>query len=127
MKEAIKRITPDAEFFTPEQCYILELSNTPEDSEASIARARILPGVSTRWHKVIDTAERYVILQGQGIVEIGELAPQEVGAGDVVLIPPSCPQRITNNGTDELVLLAICTPRFLQENYLDIELEQSLR
>ena len=94
MNEAIKRIDPGTEFYTPEQCHIIELSNTHDDPEASIARARVAPGVTTRWHRVAGTTERYVILEGRGRVEVGNLAPQEVSAGDVVLIPPSCRQRI---------------------------------
>jgi mannose-6-phosphate isomerase-like protein (cupin superfamily) len=121
MNEAIKRLDPSAEFYTPEQCYIIELSNTPDDPEVSIARARVAPGVTTRWHRVVGTTERYVILEGRGRVEVGNIAPQEVGTGDVVLIPPSCRQRITNIGSGDLVFLAICTPRFRQEAYEDIE------
>lgn len=37
MKEAIKRINLDAEFYTPEKCYIIELLNTSDDESASIA------------------------------------------------------------------------------------------
>jgi len=50
----------------------------------------------------------------------GGLAPQEVGPGDVVLIPPSTRQRIANTGPGDLVFLAICTPRFAQDAYEDI-------
>ena len=121
MEYAIKHCDPGAEFYTPEQCYIIELSNSPDDPELSIARARVAPGVTTRWHRVVGTIERYVILEGRGSVEIGDLGPQDVGPGDVVLIPPSCPQRITNVGSADLVFLAICTPRFRPEAYEDIE------
>ena len=121
MNEAIRRIDPGAEFYTPEKCYIIELSNTPDDAEVSIARARVSPGVTTRWHRVVGTTERYVIVEGLGRVEIGNLVPQEVSAGDVVLIPPSCPQRITNIGPKDLIFLAICTPRFRPEAYEDID------
>ncbi|HEV7476257.1 MAG TPA: cupin domain-containing protein, partial [Burkholderiales bacterium] len=79
------------------------------------------PGVTTRWHRVKDTAERYVILQGSGRVEVGDLPPQEVGPGDVVLIPPSVRQRIANVGDVDLILLAICTPRFRDAAYEDLE------
>ena len=121
MKAQVLLHQPEAEVFTPEGCYILELSNTAEDDAVSIARARVLPGVSTRWHKVVGTAERYVILEGQGLVEVEGIGAQSVAVGDVVIIPADRPQRITNTGSSELVFLAICTPRFLQENYLDIE------
>ncbi|MDR7136082.1 mannose-6-phosphate isomerase-like protein (cupin superfamily) [Lysobacter niastensis] len=120
MKEAISRIDPDAEFHTDELCYVNELSNTPDDPELSIARARVAPGVVTRWHRLSGTTERYVIIEGQGRVEVGRLAPQDVGPGDVVIIPPMCPQRIANLGPGDLVFLAVCTPRFTQEAYEDI-------
>lgn len=123
MKAQVLPHQPEAEVFTPEGCYILELSNTAEDDAVSIARARVLPGVSTRWHKVVGTAERYVILEGQGLVEVEGIGAQSVAVGDVVIIPADRPQRITNTGSSELVFLAICTPRFLQGNYLDIEHE----
>ncbi len=121
MNEAIKHIDLSAEFYTPEKCYIIELSNTPDDPDASIAQARVKPGVTTRWHRVVGTVERYVILEGRGRVQVGSLPPEDVSAGDVVLIPPSCRQRITNLGKADLIFLAICTPRFRQEAYEDID------
>jgi len=121
MNEAIKRINLEAEFYIPEKCYIIELSDTPDDPDASIARARVAPGVTTRWHRLTGTTERYVILEGSGRVEVGSLSPQDVNIGDVVVIPPSCRQRITNLGQGDLIFLAICTPRFRPELYEDIE------
>jgi len=121
MKESVRRYDGGAERFTAERCFINELSNTPGDPDVSIARARIGEGVVTRWHRLAGTTERYVILQGRGRVEVGSLAPQDVGAGDVVLIPASCRQRIANVGSGDLVFLAICTPRFVPEAYEDID------
>ena len=109
------------EFFIPEGCYITELSNTVDDPEVSIARARVEPGVTTRWHRLRETMERYVILEGKGLVEVGSNPAREVAAGDVVLIPPLCRQRIANTGQGDLIFLAICTPRFVNEIYEDIE------
>lgn len=120
MKEAVKHIDLATEFDTPERCHIIEISNTPDDPGVSIARARVAPGVTTRWHRLAETAERYVIVKGRGRVEVGGLTPQEVGAGDVVLIPPSCPQRIANIGQGDLIFLAICTPRFTPGCYEDM-------
>jgi mannose-6-phosphate isomerase-like protein (cupin superfamily) len=122
MRARIKHFDAAAEYFTPELCHINELSNTADDPAASIARARVAPGVTTRWHRLNATTERYVILEGRGRVEIGDLRPLDVGPGDVVLIPPRCRQRITNVGTGDLVFLAICSPRFLPEAYEDLEL-----
>lgn len=121
MKEAIRPIDRGAEFDTPERCSVIELSNTPDDPEMSIARVRVTPGVATRWHRLAGTAERYVILEGNGRMEVGDLAPHDVNPGDVVLIPPWCRQRITNIGRGDLIFLAICSPRFEQEAYEDLE------
>jgi len=121
MKEMIKTLSLDEEFYTPEQCYITELSNTKNDPDASIARARVEPGVTTRWHRLKNITERYCIISGQGQVEIGQLAPQRVSAGNTVLIPPMCRQRISNIGNEDLIFLAICTPRFTDAAYEDIE------
>ena len=78
------------------------------------------PGATTRLHRLAGTAERYVILEGRGRAEIGGLPPRDVGPGDVVLIPPGCPQRIANLGETDLVFLAICTPRFRPEAYANL-------
>lgn len=121
MRETIKRQDLGKEFHTPECCYITELSNTADDPDASIARARVLPGVTTRRHRLNGIAERYCILSGRGLVEVGKLPPQEVQAGDVVIIPSMCSQRIANIGAEDLIFLAICTPRFSDDVYEDIE------
>jgi mannose-6-phosphate isomerase-like protein (cupin superfamily) len=116
-------IHPDAkaEVETVERCHILELSNFESDEAVSIARARVEPGVTTALHRLRATAERYVILEGEGMVELGGAAPKLVTPGDVVVIPPDVDQCITNTGKDDLVFLAICTPRFLPQNYVDAE------
>ena len=88
MQPAVLKANPGAEFDTPEQCWILELSNSAADPQLSIARARVAPGVTTHWHRLRGIAERYVIVEGTGRVEVADLAPREVAAGDVVLIPP---------------------------------------
>ncbi|HOQ41155.1 MAG: Cupin domain protein [Deltaproteobacteria bacterium ADurb.Bin151] len=121
MQEKIRRINPDAEVYTPEGCFVNELSNIDADTEASIAQARVPSGKTTRWHRLIGTTERYVILSGEGMVEIGNMVPQRVGPGDVVLIPPDCRQRIKNVGGTDLLFLAVCTPRFRPEAYEDID------
>jgi mannose-6-phosphate isomerase-like protein (cupin superfamily) len=109
---------PHREFYTPEGCYINELSNRADDPACSIARARVAPGVTTQLHALHQTVERYVILQGQGEVEVAGAAPLPVGPLDVVHIPAGASQRIANTGSTDLVFLAVCTPRFRPENYV---------
>lgn len=121
MRELIRPLQPQAEYYFEEGCHINELSNSADDGAVSLALARVTPGVATHWHRLRDIAERYVILSGKGRVEVGELPPQEVRHGAVVLIPPHCRQRITNIGDEDLVFLAICSPRFRPEAYEDIE------
>lgn len=121
MKEKIITPNVDDEFFIDEQCYILESSNSADDEALSIARARVLPGVTTRWHRLKRQVERYYILSGTGRAEIGDLPAQDVKQGDVVIIPAMCKQRISNTGTSDLIFLAMCTPRFKSEDYEDIE------
>ena len=121
MKPTIRHFDRAAELYIDEGCHIVELSNTADDPDVSIARARVEPGVTTRWHRLAGTTERYVMLEGRGRVEIGDLPPQEVRPGDVVVIPPGCRQRIANVGGGDLVFLAICTPRFRSEAYEDVE------
>ena len=121
MNPVIKKPDLSQEYFTDEQCHITELSNSADDPNLSIARARVEPGVTTRWHRLSDTGERYYILQGRARVEIANLAAQELGPGDIVIIPPLCRQRISNIGAEDLIFLALCTPRFLPDCYQDIE------
>jgi len=114
----IRRANPSREFLAHENCFILELANDSGDPDVSIARARVVPGVTTKWHSVRDIDERYVIVSGQGKVEVGDLPPALVSEGDVVRIPANTPQCITNVGDVDLVFLCVCSPRFVQSAYL---------
>jgi len=120
MKPSIKKCDPAAEYYFAEGCYITEVSNSTDDLQLSIARARVEPGKTTRWHYLRGVTERYVILEGSGMVEIGDLEPQLVTAGDIVIIPPGERQRITNSDEDDLVFLAICSPRFEESLYVSM-------
>ncbi len=120
MKAGIRRFAADREYYFDEGCHINELSNSADDPELSIARARVAPGQTTRWHRLKGVSERYVVLEGLGRVEVADLAPAEVGPGDVVIIPPGAAQRITSVGTGDLVFLALCTPAFTEDVYEEI-------
>ena len=115
--DILSRIPPSREYFFDEGCHILELSNTPDDPTVSIARARVEPGVTTRLHRLVETTERYVILEGEGIVYIGDADPLPVERGDVIRIPAGASQCITNSGSGDLVFLVICNPRFVPSCY----------
>jgi mannose-6-phosphate isomerase-like protein (cupin superfamily) len=104
---------------TEERCSILETWNHPADPAVSLARARVAPGVTTARHS-LSVDERYLIERGRGRVEVDGVET-EVASGDVVLIPRGATQRIRNLGSEELVFLCICTPRFEPACYEDCE------
>ncbi len=110
---------PD-EFATSERCRITETCNLAESPEASLALARVAPGVTTRLHSVAGTIERYILVTGSGLVEVGGVIAA-VGPGDRVVIPAGIPQRITNTGAEDLVFWCLCTPRFRPAAYRDLE------
>ena len=121
IKPRIIQNKTDSEYYFEERCFITEWWNSPKDKEVSIARARVEPGITTRLHRLKDVTERYLILEGKARVEVGNLPAANIGPGDVVLIPPGTPQRISNIGDSDLIFLAICTPRFMKDAYEDID------
>ncbi|HQJ31568.1 MAG TPA: hypothetical protein PLG18_10560, partial [Syntrophales bacterium] len=71
----IKKVRGGEYYLAAEGCFIRELWNAPEDDGVSVARARVTPGVTTAWHRVRETWERYLILSGTGVAEVGDLMP----------------------------------------------------
>ena len=121
MQAEIRSYQPEAEYYFDEGCFINELSNSAADPAVSVARARVAAGGTTRWHALDGITERYVILAGSGLVEIGDDITETVSGGDVVIIPPGVRQRISNTGSEDLVFLAVCSPRFIPAAYQDLE------
>ncbi len=121
MGPMISRASEKKEFFIPEGCYIVESWNTEADKSVSIARARVLPGITTKAHRLRGTEERYLVVEGSGRVTAGGMPGQDVGPGDVVYIPAGTSQKIENTGETDLVFYAICTPPFACANYESLE------
>lgn len=117
----IQRTDESNGFATSERCDILEYWNRPDDPEVSIARATVAVGETTQVHRLENISERYLILQGRGLVRLGTLPATAVDPGDMVFIPPGCAQSIKNTGQVPLVFLAICTPRFRPECYHNLD------
>ena len=108
------------EVWTSERCYITELVNDDAWPEFSVARCRVEPGVTTQLH-ALSVHEVYVIQSGTGLMSVGDGAPCAVGPGDAVTIPKQVSQRIRNTGTEDLVFVCVCTPRFSQNCYTSLE------
>ena len=121
MKPQVVRPQESREYATPELCRILESWNVGADPDVSIARARVAPGVTTRLHRLEGVVERYVIVAGEGRVAVGSELREDVGAGDVVIVPPGVSQQISNTGSEDLLFYCICTPRFTPECYESLE------
>jgi mannose-6-phosphate isomerase-like protein (cupin superfamily) len=120
LRTGIAREDPSREYWTPEGCFILAAPLESLDETLTIARARVEPGVRTKLHALDGVVERYLITEGRGEVEVGDLR-QHVGPGDVVIIPAGVPQRITNTGPSDLLFYCICTPPFTPSCYRSLE------
>ena len=117
----VYKYKPETGFDTPERCHIIEMMNTDQDVECSVAQATIKPGVTTQLHALENVSERYVIVEGNGLVEIGGGEPMPVNRMDIVYIPAGVMQRITNTGDSDLIILCVCTPRFENSCYVAME------
>lgn len=118
MTAKVFRPNPNEEFYTEEKCHILEILNTADFNDYSLAQARVEAGITTEWHWLKNTDELYYIISGKGVMEIGDDFKKEVKPGDAIFIPKMEKQRIENTGDKDLVFLCICTPRWEAENYL---------
>lgn len=117
----VKKSSTIPEVETEEKCYIAEIANDSGDKLVSIARARVEPSVTTKWHKLNGVTERYIIVSGYGSVELGDRDPMDVTEGDVVRIPANTPQRIQNTGKLDLIFYCVCSPPYRNDCYVKLE------
>ena len=108
------------EFYFKEGCYIEEWLNDVDHSDMSVARVRVAPYSVTKLHAMNNTTERYVMLSGKGLVTVAGKS-WDVQGKDVVIIEPGQAQKIANQTDQDLIFLALCTPRFEDKNYFEIE------
>jgi mannose-6-phosphate isomerase-like protein (cupin superfamily) len=77
----------------------------------TLAEARLPPSGRTTPHFHVKTEEIYYILEGQGLMQIGEKSCS-VGPGDAIAIPPGQSHQITNTGSETLKFLCCCAPGY---------------
>ena len=77
----------------------------------SLAEARLLPAASTTPHHHVSAEEIYYILEGEGMMRVGEES-RDVGPGDAIAIPPGMVHSITNTGRRVLRFLCCCSPAY---------------
>jgi mannose-6-phosphate isomerase-like protein (cupin superfamily) len=77
----------------------------------TLAEARLPVGSATTPHHHVLTEEIYYILEGQGLMQVGEeLRP--VTVGDAIAIPPGALHQLTNTGNQVLKFLCCCAPGY---------------
>lgn len=81
----------------------------------SLAEAWLEPGQATQRHYHARSEELYVLLDGEGELEVdGERA--RVGPGDAILIPPGALHQIWADGDAPLRFLCCCAPPYSDED-----------
>jgi mannose-6-phosphate isomerase-like protein (cupin superfamily) len=81
----------------------------------TLAEARLPVGGSTAPHHHVKTEEIYYVVEGQGLMRIGE-ETAAVGPGDAIAIPPGASHQITNTGSGVLRFLCCCAPGYEHED-----------
>ena len=113
----VKKIEEIDAFTGQEGTHIRQIFSPDETDELirySIAHCTINPGKSSIPH-TMKTSEMYYIMQGNGIIHVGE-EQKQVKQNDVIFVPPMSKQFLENNGDIQLVALCIVDPAWKQEN-----------
>ncbi len=81
----------------------------------SVAEALVEPGQGTEAHVHHASQEVYYILEGSGVMRLGE-ETLIVEEGDTVLIEAGVPHKIKNAGDSALKLLCVCCPPYSHDD-----------
>jgi mannose-6-phosphate isomerase-like protein (cupin superfamily) len=108
----IKDIEECGHFTAMDNSFLCELLHPGREELAlpySIAHAVIKPGRESLSHRLKESSEIYYILDGKGIIYVGEEVA-EVKRGQAIYIPPGFWQHIRNIGNTDLEILCIVHP-----------------
>lgn len=106
-----------AEFMAGDNTILREILHPDKEDLSlrySLAHAIVKPGLTSFKHK-LSSSEVYYILQGKGLMFIGN-EEKEVSVNDTVYIPPDSMQCIKNIGDVDLVFLCIVDPAWREED-----------
>jgi mannose-6-phosphate isomerase-like protein (cupin superfamily) len=106
-----------AEFLAGDSTHLREIlhpDKAPLAIRYSLAHAVVKPGETSLRHR-LRTSEVYYILEGEGLMRIGDESRQ-VGPGQAVYIPPGQVQCIHNAGGSDLKFLCIVDPAWRLED-----------
>ena len=93
---------------------LLDRSNAPVANQ-SLAEARIAAGTATHRHYHRASEEFYVLLEGEGRMEIDGVSAT-VSAGDAILIPAGSWHQIIADAGSEIRMLVCCSPPYSHED-----------
>ena len=104
-------------YTTKDGSVIRELMHPDRDGNKnqSLAEATIPAGEKTALHKHECSEEIYHILQGKGVMVLGE-NKITVEIGDTICIPPGMRHNILNSGDVDLKILCACSPPYLHDD-----------
>jgi quercetin dioxygenase-like cupin family protein len=88
---------------------LLERGDAP-GANLAVTWVRVEPGSRQRPHSH-DPQQVYVIVEGEGRMQVGE-ETRDVTRGDLVFIPPGAEHGIVNTGDGALVYVSSATPAF---------------
>ena len=109
-------------FVTADGSTIRELAGVPAGNAVnqSLAEATVPPGGETIEHYHRSSEEIYLFTAGEGRMCLGgDEAP--VRAGDCVVIAPGTAHRLSNPGSEPLVLFCCCAPAYSHEDTVLLE------
>ncbi len=81
----------------------------------SLAEARLPADGATTPHHHPRTEEIYYILEGRGLMQVGN-ETRAIGPGDAIAIPPGATHQIRNAGPVVLKFLCCCVPAYEDED-----------
>jgi mannose-6-phosphate isomerase-like protein (cupin superfamily) len=86
----------------------------------SVAHVVISPGKASLLHVHPDAEESYYIMRGTARIRVGD-EELDITPGQIVLIPPGKPHKISNIDEKDLEFLAVCVPAWEPENTVPLE------
>ena len=86
----------------------------------SLAEAIVVSGKATEEHYHFETEEIYYIIQGGGLMMVGD-EKREVNVGDGIVIKPGMKHKIWNTSNSDLVFLCCCSPAYTHEDTVVFE------
>ena len=109
----VQNVASVASFITNDGSEIRELLAHRNSAvrNQSLAEARVPAGTTTAPHYHPKSEEIYFILEGCGLMRLGE-ETRQLAAGDAVAIPPGVVHQITNSAVSTLRFLCCCAPGY---------------